>query len=76
VLVRRPRAWVVMAACGHCHHRGVFLISFPSAKRASAAAAAPISQREVTEMRGFLDQFDGDFLSLFGNKPHGGYAAD
>ncbi len=75
MLVRRPRAWVVMAACGHCHHRGVFLISFPATKPAPATDA-PISQREVTEMRSFLDQFDGDFLSLFSNNPHGGYAAD
>lgn len=73
-LVRRPRAWVVMATCGACHHRGIYLISFPApSSRTTAIPTAPaaISQRDVTEMRSFLDHFDGDFLSLFGKGHHG-----
>jgi hypothetical protein len=79
VLVRRPRAWVVMAVCARCQHRGIFLVSIPSPKRQPAAgtvATPNVSTRDVVEMRSFLDTFDGDFLSLFGAGPHGRFAAD
>ena len=78
ILVRRARTWVIMAACANCHHRGIFVVSFPKAEqRANAAAVqAAISSRDVIEMRGFLEHFDGDFLSLFGQGPHGHFATD
>jgi hypothetical protein len=77
VLVRRPRAWVVMAVCAHCQHRGIFLVSLPSPKRQHLTDTPPaVSTRDVVEMRSFLDTFDGDFLSLFGAGPHGRLAAD
>ncbi len=77
VLVRRPRAWVVMAVCAHCQHRGIFLVSLPTPKRQHFTDTSPaVSTRDVVEMRSFLDTFDGDFLSLFGAGPHGRLAAD
>lgn len=72
VLVRRSRAWIVMATCGNCHHRGIFVVSFP-AKRANLS---PVSTEDVSAMHAFLDSFDGDFLTLFGQGPQGRLATD
>ena len=78
VLVRRPRAWMVMATCGHCHHRGLFVIAFAPQNQThdAAHASTPIDYRDVREMRMFLDTFNGDFLGLFGQGPQGHIAAD
>ena len=82
VLVRRARAWMVMVTCGHCHHRGLFVVSFPAraAKKATAPAPttilAPIGYRDVHEMQSFLDSFNGDFLALFGPGPQGHLATE
>ncbi|MCS7051785.1 MAG: hypothetical protein NZL87_09235 [Thermomicrobium sp.] len=32
-------------------------------------SSAPVSERDVEEMRAFLEQFDGDFQRLFGYTP-------
>ena len=66
VLVRRDRTWMVMATCAQCHHRGLYVITMPAKKAvAPAEAAGAVTKRDVIEMRGFLEQFNGDFLSLF-----------
>ena len=31
VLARRPAAWLVLASCGKCEHRCIYLVSFPDA---------------------------------------------
>ncbi len=81
VLVRRPRAWVVLVTCGHCRQRRLLMLSLPKASRRAQPAApsspsSPISYRDVREMRLFLATFDGDFLALFGHGPQGHLAAE
>lgn len=79
ILVRRARTWVVMAACANCHHRGMYMVSFPHAEQRAlglVSAHATITTRDVIEMHGFLEHFDGDFLGLFGKGPRGHFAAE
>jgi hypothetical protein len=79
VLVRRAQTWVVMASCANCHHRGIFVVAFPKAARSTPTTLDPtprVTTRDVIEMHGFLEHFDGDFLSLFGQGPHGHLATD
>jgi len=76
VLVRRDRTWMVMATCGHCHHRGLYVITMPAHQPRTVAANSAITKRDVIEMHGFLEQFNGDFLSLFDAGSPGHFATE
>ncbi len=94
VLARRRSTWMVLVTCQSCEHRGIFVVSFPSALDTKAHDAkldlaglpdaiadmanvalgptpqrpqAPVTQEEVSQMRDFLDTFDGNFRRLFVN---------
>lgn len=52
VLARRPAAWLVLASCGQCEHRCIYLVSFREAAREAASEptrhdAAPLNVRRA-----------------------------
>ncbi len=79
VLARREHTWVVMATCGHCRHRGIFVVSTPKPRQLaptlSPARRGPISTADVRAMRSFLATFDGNFRGLFDPGSGGGQLA-
>ncbi|MBA3824279.1 MAG: hypothetical protein H0X24_10355 [Ktedonobacterales bacterium] len=76
VLVRRDRTWMVMATCGHCHHRGLYVITMPPKATRAADVSGAITKRDVIEMHGFLEGFNGDFRALFDGGAPGRFAAE
>ncbi|MFI5273099.1 MAG: hypothetical protein ACHQ4H_08725 [Ktedonobacterales bacterium] len=78
ILARRPSHWMVMVSCEHCHQRNVYLISFPDPADPNAVAPldldspfappperSPITATDVAAMHEFLQDFSGDFRSIF-----------
>jgi hypothetical protein len=60
VLARRPAAWLVLASCGRCEHRGIYLVSFPDGSRETASAhvesdAPSLTVRQAHELGEELD---------------------
>ncbi len=76
VLVRRDRTWMVMATCGHCHHRGLYVITLPARQARTADPREAVTKRDVIEMHGFLERFNGDFRALFDSGSPGRFAAE
>lgn len=85
VVAQRANSWVILATCSSCRHRVLLMVNFSPKKRSSPSPSAasipyfpfaPVSGRDVTQMRTFLDTFNGDFLSLFGQGPQGQITAD
>ena len=74
ILSRRQATRMVLVTCGHCHHRGIFVVTLPAS--AAPHRRAPVGYGDVSAMRRFLSTFDGDFLHLFGPDSSGQLATD
>jgi hypothetical protein len=42
VLARRSAAWIVLARCGECGHRGIYVVSFPASGTPHARPSASL----------------------------------
>jgi hypothetical protein len=68
VLARRPAAWLVLASCGQCEHRCIYLVSFPDGSRETERArttsdAPSLTVRQAHELS---EEFD---LQAKANRP-------
>ena len=53
VLARRPAAWLVLASCGHCEHRCIYLVSFRDTDHASALPSGASDDLPLTVRRAY-----------------------
>jgi hypothetical protein len=68
VLARRPAAWLVLASCGQCEHRCIYLVSFPDESRETASAHAKSDAPSLTVQQAheLSEEFD---LQIQANRP-------
>ncbi|HEX9036342.1 MAG TPA: hypothetical protein VF808_05065 [Ktedonobacterales bacterium] len=45
ILAHRTSRWMVLVACRHCHHRGIFIVTFPRDGQATAASDLSLDLR-------------------------------
>ena len=76
VVAKHEKLWVVSARCSSCHMAQMFWVSLrhgiqlapeelTSAERERLEALPALNSDDVLEMHEFLNEFDGDFRSLF-----------
>lgn len=78
VLGHEEELWFLMIVCDGCNSRGLIAALVKENKRAQVISdliegesenfSAKVTSDDVTSMRHFLEEFDGDFASLFGKK--------
>ncbi len=76
VISRNGDMWFFSVTCSHCQARALVAaaisedwdrdVAGPTALGAHGVPA-PVTQRDVEEVRAFLEGFDGDFKRLFGS---------
>ncbi len=75
VLGHEEQLWFLMVVCDGCHKRGLVAALISDHKRPQIigdvlearpeAVVAGVTSADVSAMRDFLQEFDGDFKSLF-----------
>ncbi len=74
---RKTETWVLSSHCRGCDNSGYVIVALPSGKQAelmtdqtveereASADWAPINADDVLDMHAFMEEFDGDFETLF-----------
>jgi hypothetical protein len=66
VLGQMGETWLFSLHCQHCHTLAVVGLALSTGEESPVAEGAPLTPDDLQEMHLFLEDFDGDFRSLFG----------